>query len=342
MPEDEILKPTITTIPKTTLPSHAFKYRRVALYCRVSTKMERQLNSLSAQMDFEKQDILDHPLWEYVDTYSDIKSGRTINSRPGFKKMMIDCKAGKIDLIYTKSISRFGRNCVDFLVTLRRLKELKIDVYFQNEEIFLLSEAGELLLTLHAALAQADSENKSSNIQWGIKRSVMYSDSPAFSRACYGYDRDERKTLTINEQEAKVVRKIFSLYEQGWSIIKIKKELEVSRTPSPRGKRRWALRAIGDILSNEKYIGNSVYGQTVATEFPSTKRVRNSPDEIFKSENHHTPIIDKSSFDQVQEMKKMRSNIEVDEQGNKVRKSTHYSMKNPSTKLEGITKPLDE
>ena len=102
--------------------------------------MERQLNSLSAQMYFEKQDILDHPLWEYVDTYSDIKSGRTINSRPRFKKMITDCKAGKIGLIYTKSISRFGRNCVDFLVTLRELKELKVDVYFQNKDIFLLSE----------------------------------------------------------------------------------------------------------------------------------------------------------------------------------------------------------
>ena len=128
------------TIPIRKPVIHQYKLKRVALYCRISTKMERQLNSLSAQMYFEKQDILDHPLWEYVDTYSDIKSGRTINSRPRFKKMITDCKAGKIGLIYTKSISRFGRNCVDFLVTLRELKELKVDVYFQNKDIFLLSE----------------------------------------------------------------------------------------------------------------------------------------------------------------------------------------------------------
>ena len=342
MSDDEILKPTIRTIPKNTLPPHAFKYRRVALYCRISTKMERQLNSLSAQMDFQKEDIINHLGWEYVGTYSDIKSGRSINTRPGFKRLMADCEQGKIDLIYTKSISRFGRNCVDFLVVLRRLKELGVDVYFQNEDISLLSEAGEFLLTLHAALAQAESEDKSTNIRWGIKNSTRNPNSPAFSRTCFGYDRDNQKNLVINEREAEVVRKIFSLYEQGWSIVKIKKELESSRIPSQKGKRRWALRAIGDILSNEKFMGNSVYGKTVATEFPSTKRVKNSPDEIFRSEDHHNPIIDKGSFYRVQEMKKQRSNIEIDKSGNKVRKSTHYSMKNPSTKADEIAKSLDE
>ena len=125
--------------------------------------MERQLQSLSAQMDFEKEDILENPAWEYVGTYTDIKSGRTISSRPGFQSLLADCEARKIDMIYTKSISRFGRNCVDFLVTLRRLKELKVDVFFYNEQIHLLSQAGELLLTLHAGIAQAESENKSEN-----------------------------------------------------------------------------------------------------------------------------------------------------------------------------------
>ena len=102
-------------------------------------------------------------MWKYVDTYTDIGSGRSINSRPGFKHLMADCEAGKIDLIYTKSISRFGRNCVDFLVVLRMLKELGVDVYFQNEGIFLSQESSELILTLHAALAQAESEDKSTN-----------------------------------------------------------------------------------------------------------------------------------------------------------------------------------
>jgi DNA invertase Pin-like site-specific DNA recombinase len=289
--------------------------------------MERQLNSLSAQMDFEKQDILDHPNWEYVDTYTDIGSGRSINSRPGFKRLMADGEAGKIDLIYTKSISRFGRNCVDFLVVLRRLKELGVDVYFQNENVLLSSEAGELILTLHAALAQAESEDKSTNIKWGIKRSTTHPNSPAFSRTCYGYDRDDNKSLVINEHETDIVKKIFGWYVQGWTIVRIKKELEIIRIPSPTGKRRWPVSTIDDILSNEKYTGDSVYRLTVGSEYPALKRVRNNPEEIQRSTNHHPPIIDRNTFDLVQEMKKMRTNIVLDEHGNKVRKNTHYSMK---------------
>jgi len=332
MPEDERRVTKRITLPASTSFAHAFGHRRVALYCRVSTKMERQLNSLSAQMDFEKQDILDHPNWKYVDTYTDIGSGRSIKTRPGFKRLMADCESGKIDLIYTKSISRFGRNCVDFLVVLRRLKELGVDVYFHNEDVLLSSEAGELILTLHAALAQAESEDKSTNIKWGIKRSVNKPDSPAFSRTCYGYDRDDDKNLVINEQDSDIVKKIFGWYIQGWSIVRIRKELEIMRIPSPKGKRRWPVSTMDDILSNEKYTGNSIYGQTVGTEYPATKRIRNNPDEIVRSENHHPPIIDKETFDLVQEMKKMRSNIELDEHGNRVRKNTHYNMKRSENK----------
>ena len=298
---------------------------RVALYCRVSTQMERQLNSLSAQMDFQRQDILDHPMWEYIDTYTDIGSGRSINSRPGFKRLMADCEAGRIDLIYTKSISRFGRNCVDFLVVLRRLKELGVDVYFQNEGIFLSNESSEFMLSLHAALAQAESENKSTDIRWGVRKSTANPDSPAFSIPCFGYCRNEEGKLVINEQEAKIVRKIFSWYEQGWSIVRIKKELESSRLPSPRGKRRWAVRTISDMLSNEKYAGNSAYGKTVIADYPSMRQVRNDPDQVLRSENHHPAIIDKSLFDRVQELRQRRTNMETDERGNRVRKSTHYS-----------------
>jgi site-specific DNA recombinase len=334
MPDDEKLVYKTDTIPTRKSFSHTFGHRRVALYCRVSTRMERQLNSLSAQMDFERQDILDHPLWEYVDTYTDMGSGRSIKTRPGFKRLMADCESEKIDLIYTKSISRFGRNCVDFMVTLRRLKELDVDVYFQNEDVLLSSEAGELLLTLHAALAQAESEDKSANIKWGIRRSAMHPDSPTFSRTCFGYDRDDGKNLVINDREADIVRRIFGWYEQGWSIVRIKKELEASHIPSPKGGRRWPVRTIGDILSNEKYAGDSVYGRTTGAEYPAMKRVMSNPTEIFRSENHHPPIIDKASFDRVQEMRKSRSNIMLDEQGNKLRKNTHYSMKRSLDKIE--------
>ncbi|NCB72772.1 MAG: recombinase, partial [Clostridia bacterium] len=131
----------------------------------------------------------------------------------------------------------------------------------------------------------------------------------------------------INEQEAETVNKIFSWYEQGWSIVRIRKELETLRIPSPRGNRRWAVRTISDMLSNEKYAGDSAYGKTVIAEYPSVKQVRNDPDQVSRSENHHPAIIDKACFDRVQEMRRIRTNVEVDEQGNKIRKNTHYSMK---------------
>jgi DNA invertase Pin-like site-specific DNA recombinase len=242
---------------------------------------------------------------------------------------MADCEAGKVDLIYTKSISHLGRNCVDFLIVLRRLKKLGVDVYFQNEGIFLSNESSELILSLHAALAQAESENKSTDIRWGIRKSTTNPDSPAFSIPCFGYVRNEDKKLVINEQEAEMVRKIFSWYEQGWSIVRIRKELETLRVPSPRGKRRWAVRTISDMLSNEKYAGDSAYGKTIIAEYPSMRQIKNSPDKVSRSENHHPAVIDKVLFDRVQEMKRIRTNVEIDEKGNKARKITHYSMKHP-------------
>ena len=154
-------------------------------------------------------------------------------------------------------------------------------------------------------------------------------DSPAFSRPCFGYVRNEDKKLVINEQEAETVRKIFCWYLQGWSIVRIKKELESSRIPSPRGKRKWAVRTISDMLSNEKYAGDSTYGKTIIAEYPSMRQVRNNPDQVSKAENHQPAIINKSLFDLVQEMRRIRTNVEVDEKGNRIRKNTHYSMKRP-------------
>ena len=200
-----------------------------------------------------------------------------------------------------------------------------MDVYFQNEGIFLSNESSELILSLHAALAQAESENKSTDIRWGIRKSTSNPDSPAFSRPCFGYVRNEDKKLVINDHEAEMVRKIFSWYEQGWSIVRIRKELETLRVPSPRGKRRWAVRTISDMLSNEKYAGASAYGKTVIADYPSMRKVRNNPDQVSRSENHHPAIIDQSLFDRVQELRLLRTNMETDERGNRVRKSTHYS-----------------
>ena len=220
------------------------------------------------------------------------------------------------------------------------MKELGVDVYFSNEDVLLSSEAGELILTLHAVLAQAESEDKSANIKWGIKRSTSHPGSPFFSRVCFGYDHDDQKNLVINDREADIVKRIFGWYLVGWSIVRIKKELETLRIPSPTGKRRWPVSTIDGILSNEKYAGNSVFGRTMIAEYPGMKRVGNNPEEVKRSENHHPPIIDRETFDRVQKMKKSRTNIELDEHGNKVRKSTHYSMKRIEDKKESPTEKV--
>jgi hypothetical protein len=135
--------------------------------------------------------------------------------------------------------------------------------------------------------------------------------------------------------EAEIVRMIFGWYEHGWSIVRIKKELEASRIPSPTGKRRWANATITDILSNEKYAGDSVYGKTTISEYPSIRRIRNKTDQVPRSENHHPAITEKACFERVQEMRRLSTNVITDEQGNNVRKNTHYSMKRPSELMEG-------
>ena len=133
------------------------------------------------------------------------------------------------------------------------------------------------------------------------------------------------------------MRRIFEWWVQGWSVVRIKKELETSRILSPTGKRRWPVSTIDDILSNEKYTGDSVYRLTVGSEYPALKRVRNNPEEIQRSTNHHPPIIDRNTFALVQEMKKLRTNIELDEDGNTIRKNTHYSMKRSDNTKENPT-----
>jgi len=188
----------------------------------------------------------------------------------------------------------------------------------------------------------AESENKSENIKWGLRRSTMDPDSPAFSRRCYGYDRNEEEGLILNIAEARIVLKIFDWYEQGWSIVRIKKELESLKVPTPTGKKKWPVKTIENILTNEKYTGTSVYGERESADFPSTKRKVRDPSEVHRSLNHHLPIIHERRFKRIQKLKAKRSNIEIDEHGNKVRKSTHYSSKKAVKKVNKTPEPQNK
>ena len=169
----------------------------------------------------------------------------------------------------------------------------------------------------------------------------MDPDFPVFSRRCYGYDRDEEDGLILNIAEAnKIVVRIFEWYEHGWSIVRIKTMLEISKVPTPTDKRKWSVKTIETILTTEKYIGHSViYGETESADFPSTKRTVRNPFEGHRSKNHHPAIIHERRFYRVQKLKVKRSNIEVDEQRNKVRKSTHYSSKKPVNRTKKTSEP---
>lgn len=313
----------------TAIPSkyHA-RMLRVAIYCRVSTLHDDQLNSLEAQLDYYRNYVRSRLNMVLVAEYTDIRSGRSADDRAQFSAMIQDCLVGKIDLIVTKSISRFGRNTVDTLTVLRQLKAANVDVYFETENIHSLDSEGELLITPASAIAQAESEERSKNIKWGIRQSATSPDSAIYSRPCYGYRKDRTGQLIIQEEEAEVVRLVYDLYLDGESVVAIIRTLKRLQIETPRGKDTWSKRAIETMLKNEKYTGDVLVYKTYCDEYPKKKRIVNKGQaERLKVEDHHDAIIAKETFEAVQEEMIRRSNIEEDEEGNIRRKSTHYSTK---------------
>ncbi|MEI7539428.1 MAG: recombinase family protein [Candidatus Saccharibacteria bacterium] len=302
-------------------------YTRVAIYCRVSTHHTAQEESLKAQIDRYQKMVEARYDWMLVKTYSDTASGRNTTDRTEFTNLMNDCKAGKIDLIITKSISRFGRNTVDILSNIRELKKYNVDVFFEVENIHTLDSNSELLLSFISAVAQDDSASKSHNIRIGIEQQLVNETSNLFSRPCYGYKKGANGKLIIDEKQAKNVEWIFDLYLQGHSVVSIIRELKKRRVKSPSGNTVWSKRAIETLLANEKYVGDVTVGKTFRNEFPSNKRsVNNGERRKFEMTNSHQPIIQREVFNKVQQERKMRSNIGIDE-GKAVRKNTRYSMK---------------
>jgi DNA invertase Pin-like site-specific DNA recombinase len=305
-------------------------YKRVAIYCRVSTNHTAQEESLKAQIDRYQKMVEARFDWRLVKTYSETASGRNTSGRTEFTNLMNDCKARKIDLIITKSISRFGRNTVDILSNIRQLKKYNVDVFFEVENMHTLDSNSELILSFISAVAQDDSAAKSHNIRIGIEHQLVNETSNLYSRPCYGYKKGTNGKLgklIIDEKQAKNVRWIFDLYLQGHSVVSIIRELKKRRVKSPSGNTVWSKRAIETLLANEKYVGDVIVGKTFKHEFPSNKRgVNNGERKKFEMTNSHKPIIQREVFDKVQQEHKMRSNIGIDN-GKTERKNTRYSMK---------------
>lgn len=259
---------------------------RVAAYCRVSTKHDEQQSSLAAQESYYDTYIENHMNWELAGIYVDQGTGRNMLKRNQFQQMLTDCRQGKIDLILTKSITRFGRNTLDVLNCFRELKQLGVDAYFEIEKLFLSNPRSELLMTVLTAISQEESRQKSQNIRWGIKRSFENEDTKYKHRKCFGYCHDQDGRLVVDSAKAEIVRLIYDLRLEGWSLRRIANELTTRGIKSPRESQRWSPETLNKILANEKYTGNVLLQKTVVKDFLNGKQYRN------RGQENQYPIID--------------------------------------------------
>lgn len=274
---------------------------RVAAYCRVSTDSEDQIESYKAQVAHYSEAIAKNPRWRFVDIYADEGiTGTSVRKRDNFKRMIRDCDKGKIDLILTKSVARFARNTVDSLNYVRRLKAKGIGVYFEEQNLDSLKADSEMLIGFHSVMAQAESENISANVRWGI-RQRMRSGTFAFRYNILGYRKGADGQPEIVPEEAELIQTIYRMYLDGNSLDQIKKYLESNNILTAQGKRDWSLQIIHNILSNERYCGDMLLQKTF-TENPISKKVKKNRGEMAKYliTNNHPAIIDKDTFKLVQ------------------------------------------
>ena len=276
---------------------------RVAAYCRVSTPYEEQQKSLEKQIEYFTQYIKRNPFWRFVAVYADNASGLHAKNRPGYQKMLKDCRKGKIDLILVKSLSRFGRDAKETMTTIRRLKQMGIGVYIELGGINTLTSP-DSVVDLYAAFDQAESQNKSDNIKFGLRRQMKSGKAMLNHSQFLGYTKGPDGVLRVVPEEAEIVRKIFDLYVQGNGVRKIKRYLEEHGVKTVTGKREWSTSTIDRMLSNEKYIGQVLMQKSYTPDFLTGKQVKNDGQlDMYLVDNAHEAIIDRETFDQVQEMK---------------------------------------
>ena len=300
---------TVYKIPKSIQANKvqpaACQKRKVAAYARVSTDFEEQATSYATQVSYYTGFIKKREDWKFVKVYTDEGiTGTSIKHREGFKQMIDDALSGKIDLIITKSISRFARNTVDSLTAIRQLKEKGVEVYFEKENIWTLDGKGEVLLTIMSSLAQEESRSISENVTWSVRK--RYAEGQVqipFSRFL-GYDKD----FKIIEDQAKTVRHIFSWFLQGYNFSQICRLLEEHQMPTVTGKMNWSSNRIKYILTNEKYKGDALLQKGYSSDFLTKKRVVNNGElPQYYVKEHHEPIIDPDVFDKVQLMLEKKS-----------------------------------
>ena len=308
--------PRITVIPstfnpETRMPTAQIEKRKVAAYARVSTDLEEQVTSYRAQVDYYTKYIKEREDWEFVKVYTDEGiSGTSTKNREGFQTMIANALDGKINLIITKSVSRFARNTVDSLSTIRLLKEHDVEVYFQKENIFTFDSKGELMISILSSLAQEESRSISENVTWGQRKRFADGKVSLPYSSFLGYRKGTDGLPEIVPEEAEIVRYIYRRFIAGLTPYKIAAELTAQGVPTPAGKEKWASRTIKSILTNEKYKGDALLQKKFTVDF-LTKKQKINEGEVpqYYVENSHPAIIDPLEFDMVQNEFLRRENV---------------------------------
>ena len=282
---------------------------RVAAYCRVSTGSEDQINSYNSQLKYYQKKITENINWKFVDIYADEAiSGTQDYKRSDFMRMIQDALDGKLDVILTKSISRFARNTLDTLKYVRTLKEKNIAIIFEEENINTLEMAGELLLTILSSVAQQESETISSHVNLGLEMKMKRGEMVGYNRAFgYNYDKESKK-LSVNNDEAPMVQYIFERYCRGIGAKTIARELTKMKVLTPKGNEKWNDSTVLRIIKNEMYKGDLLMGKTYTTDPITHKRVKNHGEKNqYYVKEHHEAIISKETWEKAQEILKKRS-----------------------------------
>ena len=304
------------------------KRLRVAAYCRVSTDSEEQATSYEAQIEHYTTFIKNNSEWELAGVFADDGiSGTNTKKREEFNRLIKECMAGNIDMVITKSISRFARNTLDCLRYIRQLKDKNIPVFFEKENINSMDAKGEVMLTIMASLAQQESQSLSQNVKLGLQYRYQNGEVQVNHNRFLGYTKDENRHLIIEPTEAEVVKRIYREYLEGSSLGQIGKSLEADNILTAAKKPTWRAGAIKKILENEKYIGDALLQKTYTVDFLNKKRVINDgfvPQ--YYVENNHEAIIPRTLYIQVQEEMKRRSNLHTGKTNKKRVYSNKYAL----------------
>lgn len=328
------LNPNVTVIParkhKRKSPGEEKPKLRVAAYCRVSTDSDEQASSYEAQIDHYTAFISGHPDWELAGIFADDGiSGTNTKKREEFNRLIDECMAGNVDMVITKSISRFARNTLDCLQYIRQLKDKNIAVFFEKENINSMDSKGEVMLTIMASLAQQESQSLSQNVKLGLQYRYQQGEIQVNCKWFLGYTKDENKKLVIVPEEAEIVKRIYREYLEGASMLKIARGLEADGIKNGAGRDKWHTSNINQILRNEKYIGDALLQKTYTVDFLTKKRVKNNglvPQ--YYIENSHEAIIPREIFMQLQEELIRRRIVHTSPNGKKRTCSSNHCFSN--------------